>query len=257
LNGFTTRPGDLKDLPAENCSVLILPPMSVFSAEEKNEIRRLHKDGVSLLCAEDCSGLEDIFGVKKAEPVQVSLINGLGDMSGMEDTTDEPLCVSCYSAGKAKTVLTGFDNDGRETPVLTLRRGRKASAAFYTVPPSAVRRADPRDLVCYGRPSVSSLMNLSAARIMRSLSAPAAETSRGSVIGFTDTSGKTRVIVSEDANPAPSGPVSPVVVIRGKNIKNTKIDCDHDFAVTMRAAGEIRLRLHLGENESAVITLHQ
>lgn len=65
--GFGITFDSLEALTAEECDLLIIP--SLANAEEKYiaEIRRLYNDGVNLIALSDISGLEDIFGVKRAE----------------------------------------------------------------------------------------------------------------------------------------------------------------------------------------------
>ena len=65
-NGFALKPETLADLMADECDVLVIPSMKHADAQTIAEIRRLYEAGVNLIGLFDVSGLEDLFGVKRA-----------------------------------------------------------------------------------------------------------------------------------------------------------------------------------------------
>lgn len=67
---FVLKLSTLKSLKAEECDVLVLPTMRYVSDDIRNEVRRLYKEGVSLIAVSHVDGLEDIFGVRETEKTQ-------------------------------------------------------------------------------------------------------------------------------------------------------------------------------------------
>lgn len=65
-NGFALKPETLADLMADECDVLVIPSMKHADEQTIYEIRRLYEAGVNLIGLFDVSGLEDLFGVKRA-----------------------------------------------------------------------------------------------------------------------------------------------------------------------------------------------
>ena len=247
--GFVTRPEDLSGLSAADAHTLVLPPLSTFTDEEREAVRRLHSEGVSLLCSEDVTGLEDVFGVELAEPIRVVRLEGFG----MAETTNDPECVSKYGLSGAEALVWGDSEAGRKTPVLTLRESGGVFAALYTVPPTVVRKMEVGHKHCNGgRSSVSELINQSAVEIMEKIGKPSVRVSEGRLIAFYDSEGGMRIIVSEDAHPAPAVPINPLVSV-GCATGKSAVFSDHAFSSFVDPEGGLSLRLHLKENEATML----
>ena len=103
-HGFQTRMESLKGLKPSQVSLLVLPPLKGVPEEELQEVRRLHKGGVNLLCSEDAASLADLFDVEHASAM--------------------------------------LERNGRK--ILTLKKNGKAYGAFFTIAPSMQQRAKDR-----------------------------------------------------------------------------------------------------------------
>jgi len=233
--------------------------LTKVSQEDLGNIRRLHQGGVSLLAFENVRGLEDLFGVREDDARQVCSIsvndnladNPISTLAGLTEHTVHRACKGMYRAAGADVLLDG------EVPVLFARKTRWGKTALFNIPPTAVRRQSQFNRVCYGRDNISELVNESAKLVLRHLGNPAVETDAGKVIGFTDTKGDRHVIVEEDAHPMPARAIRPLVTLRMPGIKREKISCDKDFSIVSIGRGSARIRLSLGPDEFAVITVRK
>lgn len=255
--GFVTDLDYLSALNATDIDTLILPPLTHVSREHLDEIRRLHEQGVSLLAFEDVAGLEDLFGVTEATPVQVHEIsvnnalvdNPLAALAGLTEYTEHRACVGKYRATTASVLLDA------EVPVLLLNTTPWGQAALYNIAPTAVRRQDQFNRVAIGRASISRLINEATKLVLRRLSRPAVEASEGKVIAFVDEAGGRHLIVAEDAHPFPARAIQPVVTIRLPGLDVDSIHCDREFSIVSADEGSVRLRLYLDPDEFAIISL--
>ena len=66
-NGFALRYDALSTLTADECDLLVLPSLADASDEQRQQIRRLFEAGVNLVAVSRVDGLEDLFGVERAE----------------------------------------------------------------------------------------------------------------------------------------------------------------------------------------------
>lgn len=98
--GFQTRMEWLSGLNSDDVSALVLPPLGGFPENELAEIRRLHENGVNLICSENAASLADLFDVEHAEVL--------------------------------------LEKNGR--PFLTLKRTSNKAAAFFRGAPSMMNR---------------------------------------------------------------------------------------------------------------------
>ncbi len=255
--GFVVRMEDVGKLKPDEVDLLVLPPLCGVSGEELSAIRKLHEKGVSLLGFEDAAGLEDLFGVEDCgRETQVTEITAckediISSLHGMTEESDHTLCLCRYKAAYGSIVLLR-GNEG--VPVLVANRTRWGKTAFYTVPPTVVRRAKAH-IATYGQESISVLINRATALVMRYLGNPLVETSSGKSIAFEDDKGATHIIVSEDAWPQPANPIFTTVTINLPHVKAEKITCDKDFSIAEITPEHVKIRLALREHESARICI--
>lgn len=255
--GFLTRPVDLASLSAGAVSALVLPPLSTLTDEEKRAVRELHEQGVHLLCFENVDGLEDLFGVSVADAVTVSRIEATAALPGLKhvtETTSHPLCVSRYRTDRAAVLLQGASCAGASTPVLTRADNGKAFAALFTVPPTAVRRAHPAK-VSYGHESISPLVNEATRAVMRFLCPSPVRTTAGKLLAFEDGEGRLRIVVEEDAHPAPAVSIQPVITVTVPGARPDRLACDRTCHVLSSSPQAIELRVLLNPHDSAMITM--
>ncbi len=253
--GFVTDFAHLPALGAADIDVLVLPPLTRVSRHDLDQIRRLHEEGVSLLAFEEVAGLEDLFGVTAAGPVQVHDIrvnaalagNPLAPLAALTEYTDHRACVGKYRATTADVLLDA------EVPVLLLNQTRWGQAALYNVPPTAVRRQDQFNRVAYGRASISTLVNEATRLLLRHLSQPAVETSAGKIIAFEDEAGGRHIIVAEDAHPFPARAIRPAITLHLG--EGDTLRCDKEFTILSRDDRGTRLSLHLDPDEFAILSV--
>ncbi|OQA78610.1 MAG: hypothetical protein BWY31_04319 [Lentisphaerae bacterium ADurb.Bin242] len=98
--GFQTRMEWLSGLNPDDVSALVLPPLGGVPENELAEVRRLHENGVNLLCSENAASLADLFDVEHADVL--------------------------------------LEKDG--APFLTLKRSEGKLAAFFRGAPSMMKR---------------------------------------------------------------------------------------------------------------------
>ena len=252
--GVVINEKSLQGLTGQDIDVLILPPLTGASKRSIAEIRRLHeKEGVALFGFEDVSGLEDLFGVKAAKDRQVHRIRpcaGLPDeLQRLSEYTEHRAVRGKYKAAGASVLLDG------EIPVLFSHKTRFGKTSLYNIPPTAVRREDQYNRVGMGRDSISPLINSATQFVLRGLSRKDVETSCCKIIAFRDIAGHHYLVVEEDEHPLPEKVQSPLVTVRGKDLVPGKFDCPENCSVVKHTPELLTLRLHLKENDIAIIPL--
>lgn len=256
--GFVTDFPALAALDADTTDILVLPPLTAAPPETLAQIRRLHAGGVALLAFEEVGGLEDLFGVEpgQMETVhEISVNHAMPDnpLAGMPVTREYTAHRACR--GKYRSAGAGILLDA-EVPVLFLHRnGDGVPAALFNVPPTVVRRQDQPHRVGYGRDSISPLINGAMRLLLRRLSRPQAIVDEGKLIAFRDTGDAVRLIVMEDNHPFPAQSIAPLVTINLPGLSPEKISCDRAFSLLDCTPDRARLRLALGPDEFAVVTI--
>lgn len=254
--GFVVKMEDVVRLDPAAVGLLVLPPLCGVSAPELKSIRAFHEKGVNLVCFENCSGLEDLFGVKPvSENTQITAIsvNAAGrklfpELGTLMENTAHPLCRCCYGNRTATVILDG--NGG--APVLTLNTTRHGLAAFYTIPPTVVKRARAM-IATYGQESISELINRATALVMKKLSDNQVETTEGKTIAFEDDQGTAHIIVEEDAWPRKGREIMPLVTVKIKNVSASDIRCTKEYSLVSLHNDRFTVMMKLGEHETARI----
>jgi hypothetical protein len=255
LAGFVVKMEDLGLLDPADVDTLVLPPLTGLGEAESSLIRELHEKGVSLLGFEAVAGLEDLFGVEAAAEVKVKNIVPSDDpaaepLAGMSETTDHELCVCRHRLTTARSILLSGDG----APVLCLNNSKWGKTAFFTLPPTFVRKAM---TLCpsYGQQSNSELIDAAARLAMRVIGDKEAETSSGVILGFRDRQGSAHLIVEEDRCPEKGEPIRPLVRIKMPGIDPAGISSDKPFELVSVSGSEALLRLSLAADESARLTV--
>ncbi|MFN2351362.1 MAG: hypothetical protein ABR497_05400 [Kiritimatiellia bacterium] len=254
--GFMAALDSLERLAADDTDLLVLPPLLDVPQNILDCIRALHGQGVNLLCFETVAGLEDLFGVVSlAAPVRVRHIRraagALDDTLPGEEYTEHEGCVVRYREAGADVLLAG---DGG-TPVLTCHRTPAGLAALWTVPPTVVCKDVFFECGGYGRESISDLVNGATRALLRRLARPQVSTTEGALSAFWDQAGRARIIVSENAFPAPASAIRPLVTIRLPGLQPGMVECDQSFDIVSATPESLALRLKLAPDECAVITV--
>ena len=205
--GFQLFDDNLGKLSPEQVDTLVLPPLKGMSQKTLKQIRKLHEAGVNLVGHENVEGLEDLFGVKETGVMKnITKVTPAGEFcAGMSEYCDDPRCKGSYLAEGAEILLNA------EIPVLTVKHNRKASAAFFNVPPHLVREDRLRQKIGYGRNGISKLMETAVGELMREFSQTGISISSGRLIACHTKDGAILAIV---ANPDDDNDLSVRVTIQ-------------------------------------------
>lgn len=263
--GFILALDHLDRLSPDVLDTIVLPPLAGLSPETQKHIRRLHEKGVALIGFEDVSGLEDLFGIACSEqPVTIKEmgVTTAGHKQGFQtplvprETCETPACIVRHRENGCDVILDGRDENGRNVaPVLVRHRTTWGQTAFFTVPPTMVRRQSLKNLVSYGKESISPLVNGAMTWILRQLARPQVETTAGKLIAFRDAAGRAHVVVEEDAHPAAARPIAPMVTLRMPGLKPELIRCDRPFNLLEATADAVRIQIQLQPHDSAHVQM--
>lgn len=163
-NGFALKYDVLADMKADECDVLVLPSLKYATEQVIEEIRRLYNEGVNLIAVSDVTGLEDIFGVKKAErTVRLSAVLYSGETEYVRPNDAKLM----YISDGAKAVMTS--DTGEELMFKTDR------TAIINTDVVNLGGADSR-YMCHANTVhiIGRLLRKSLKSILRELSAPLA-----------------------------------------------------------------------------------
>jgi len=259
--GFVADLEAVDQLDPDDVHTLVLPPLTGVSPETQAAVRRLHERGVALVGFEESGGLEDLFGVsRRKRPAALHTVratptgrDGLWkELPGAAEQCETANCLAAYDAKDAQTLIEGLDKNGRVVaPALVCHQTQWGRTAFFTMPPTMVKRLDLKRLVSYGKESRSVLMNRVMALVLRWVGRPMVETTAGKLLAFRDKAGGTNVVVMEDAHPAPAMTIRPVVTLHMPSLNPRDIECDRDWHIVETRPDRLRLSLCLGPHESA------
>lgn len=266
--GFAAGMAEMENLRPGMADLLVLPPLNRDAPAGLIEnIRRLHKSGVNLICSEEACGLEDIFGLEPLEkPVNVAKIKiareyAPGPGHPGEEPASHKLCRALYGVRDAEIILSGAGDAAGEydIPVLSVRRTERGSAAFFNIPPTVVMRDSFLERYVIGQECLSELVREAAVAVLNELSDPVARAKGARVIAFYDSAGRLVIAVEEESvfsrKDVREYPRCVFVEINRPSVKDEDISCDRPFSVFSRTGGRIVLRLLLGRYESALITV--
>ena len=238
MAGFVADMASIDSLDPADVHTLVLPPLAGVSPEFQAAARRLHERGVALVGLEDAGELADLFGVRRRHqevqmhalrlaPVKDEIWSSLP--AGIEQC-ETSHCCSVYDAGVADTVLEGLDASGNTVgPAFVCNKTKWGRTAFFAVPPTMVKRLDLEALVSYGKESRSVLANSAMALALRWVGRPPVETTAGKLIGFYDRAGRINIVIMEDAHPARTQTIHPVLTIHFAGLSRENVKCDHEM----------------------------
>lgn len=205
--GFQLTDENIRLLSPDQTDILVLPPLRGMSPDVLRSIRALHAKGVHLITFENADGLEDLFGVRDTGKMKnITRIEGVGEFCpGLREICDDDRCRGSWTADGAEVLLKA------EIPVLTLRKNKKACAAFFNVPPQLVKEARFSKKPLYGKTGISLLMEKAVQELMRSLSASPVRASAGNLLGCRTKDGASLIVLE---NPDDLQPMTAEVTIR-------------------------------------------
>ncbi|MCF7855641.1 MAG: hypothetical protein K9N51_12640 [Candidatus Pacebacteria bacterium] len=222
--------GELTKLDASDCDMLVLPPLRGITAAQRGAIRTLHDQGVGLVTFDDCSGLEDLFGVRRldtgrriafaARGPDDTLLAGLPRrITSGKVLHDEDVF---YELDGAREILSGWDAANRRVaPVLTIHQAKgRPGAVFFTLGATDVgRREQPLSAASIEGEVISNLIRHGVRAALQRISrAPLRVTPPASVLAFHRTDGRIYAVVMDSSwphVPTGRGPVTTTLRIEG------------------------------------------
>lgn len=255
--GFVLRLEDCGELQADDVDFLVIPPLTGVDEKTKRAIRELHERGVPLLGFEDASGLEDLFGIEESVPIQASEITPDEEMlttnlASLREETKHPLCVIKHKLKGARGLL----KDASGAPVLTMFESGHAKTAFFTLPPTFVKRSR-NSIPTYGQRSNSELVNQATGLVQKMLSRSHVTTSAGTLIAFEDEKNDIHVIVSENSCPLPGKTIRPFMKFNIPKIRPEDISADGDFELLTSDDKSASLRFSLDAYQTMRFTIRR
>ena len=266
--GFFLDISDIDKLDRRRTDVLVLPPMRGATKEQVAAIRRLSQEGVALVCFDDATGLEDLFGIRRLREgiafrsveraAKDTLLTGLETTTLTERVSHEGTV--WYELDGAVEVLSAHDGKHRRVaPLLTLHRPAKGpGAVFFAAGATDVgrRRHQPDDLNLEGE-VISKLVQQALRRGLLAVADPVARVSPpGTVLAFRQPDDSLSVVVMESSWPFSSGaPQNVELTLRGPGAEAAVLECDHVLYEGPRRAGERRVTMTLQPDEVVRLTV--
>jgi hypothetical protein len=266
--GFFLDISDVAKLDRRRADMLVLPPMRGATPEQVAAIRRLHKEGMALVCFDDATGLEDLFGIRRLgegvafrsveRAAKDTLLTGLDTAALTERVAHDGK--ARYELAGATEVLSACDGSHRRVaPMLTLHRTAKGPAAlFFAAGATDVgrRRHQPDDLNLEGE-VLSRLIQLSLRRGLVAVADPVARVSPpGTVLAFRQPDDSLFVVVMEGSWPFSSGlPQEVDLLLRGPGADTATLESEQPLREGPRRAGERRVTMTLEPDEVVCLTV--
>jgi hypothetical protein len=248
--------------------MLVLPPMRGATPEQVAAIRRLYKEGMALVCFDDATGLEDLFGIRRLgegvafrsveRAAKDTLLTGLETAALTERVAHDGTAM--YELAGATEVLSACDGRHRRVaPMLTLHRPAKSPGAlFFAAGATDVgrRRHQPDDLNLEGE-VFSRLVQQSLRRGLLAVADPVARVSPpASVLAFRQPDDSLYVVVMESSWPVGSGlPQEVDLLLRGPGADTATLECEQPLREGPRRAGERRVTMMLEPDEVVCLTV--
>ncbi|MEI7932824.1 MAG: hypothetical protein WCI21_07195, partial [Alphaproteobacteria bacterium] len=266
--GFFLDIADVGKLDRRRADMLVLPSMRGATPEQVAAIRKQYAAGMALVCFDDASGLEDLFGIRRLpEGVAVShveraagdtLLTGLG-----ADVTGERVGFGgtvWYDLAGATEVLSCTDSGHkRVAPMLTLHRpANKPGAVFFAAGANEVtRRASTFGGLTNEGEVLSKLVQHAVRRGLLAVADPVVQvTPPATVLAFRRPDGKLHVVVMEASFPFSIGkPVEVELTLRGAGADKARLECERPLRERPGARGERRVSLTLQPDEAVPMTV--
>jgi len=267
-DGFFLDISDIDTLDQQRTDVLVLPPLRGITEEQIGAIRRLHEKGVSLVCFDDATGLEDLFGVRRLRDgvpfrsveraAKDTLLTGLEQAVVTERVWHDG--TARYELAGAQEVLSAVDeNRRRVAPMLTLKRTAAGPAAlFFAAGATDVgrRRHQPDDLNLDGE-VISPLVQHALRRGLLAVANPMVRVSPpATVLAFHRPDDSLSVVVMESSWPFGNGlPHEVELTLRGPGAEKARVECEHAVREGSRRSGERRMTMTLQPDEVVCLTV--
>jgi len=237
--GFFVDISKVELVSPDHTDLLVLPSMRGATPEQIKAIRRLFGNGVSLLCYDDCTGLEDLFGVRRLrEPAAMEWVAVQDEKSVLAGVPSDRLRDRPRHKGElhyeldgASEILIGTNaNRERVAPLMTIRRTGKAGAVFFTAGSTEIgRHREQLDDTGHEGEVTSDLIRYSLRAALRAIAHPVVTvTPPATALAFERRDGSLYIVVLESSFPHSSRVSAPsdiLVTIHSSRPKTLHLDC--------------------------------
>lgn len=241
--GYTTPVvatfADLDRVTPGMAEFAILPPIEKGTPPETlAAIRRLAERGVPLLAFEAVEGLEDLFGVKPA----LSGARKVGWLPG--EAFSHKMAKGRYEADGAEVMLWGAERaDAAPDVPVAMAKGRNV---FFSVPPTAMRRATLRENYHWGTDALSvNVRRTMREAFARMAPAPAVRSNGGGICAAYTVNGDIVAILYDESpiyNDQIMYPKPVKFAVSAPGIGGMSIEADAPWRVVERSADHVVLR---------------
>ena len=205
-NGFTLNYAALETLTAAQTDCIVLPSLTEAPESAIAHLRKLYKEGVSLIAVGDVGGLEDLFGVRCID--ETYKIGGLADANGRNELIFPDDAHFTYAPTDAEIVLSAVTENGKTIPVVV----RKGRTLLVTAPMDQLGHASfASDCLVYAQ-NISRLFREVMTEQLHALSAPTAVSDNCGITLLEDEHGNTLLLAVDysdyDAKDLSSGKLS-------------------------------------------------
>ncbi len=248
LNGFQLLDKNIATLNAKDVDILFLPPIRGMKKEVLDHIRRLHKEGVSIVSFERADGLEDLFGLKKSDTkTRVNKVTGTDNfLKGQSEYINEDRFAGWYTADGAEILL-----NGDTIPVLTAKQNGKASAIFFNVPPTvAIPDMLHEHQGGIGRDCMSKTMFNAIAEIHKRFGDADATATYGRLIGAKTEDGVILTVFNRTETEKTS-----IITYRKQNKNEKVVSCDAPYQILQDDDNIIKIRVKMVEYDAPFIVI--
>ena len=248
VNGYTTPVvttfGEIGSLDADKAEFVILPPIVADTPSAVlSGIRALHARGVNLLAFEQVVGIEDLFGVRRADERRIGHLTG--------ETFSHALAKARYAAEGGEVALSAAEKPGApfDIPLVVRRKTATGRTVFVNAPPAAIRRASYREGIHWGQDSLCEGLKAAMTDAYAFLSEkPSVKSEHGLVSSARTASGDLIVVVSDEPKTYKDRTVYPVPMrftVRVPGVGDSVVEADTDYSVVTKTRDEITLRLRM------------
>ncbi|MBO4896811.1 MAG: hypothetical protein J5590_00755 [Clostridia bacterium] len=242
---FAMKLDTLSCLSADECDTLVIPTLKYASDKAKENIRKLYESGVSIFAVSDIDGLEDIFGVRKAE--KTVNIDTLVRCDGEEEGIYPNDALFKYEADGADVIL----KSGNGMPVLL----KKGNAVLLNASVSTLGHECSVATPAKSRKNVSRLLRDTFINVLRDISSPIAVGENVGVTMFEDKKGEKHMLCI-DYSPYDNNPKKVKTAVVKLNAKIKEISCDRRHYTIYDENGYVsELRFPIRIHESVMFDL--
>lgn len=241
--GFFMKIDTLKTLSADETDVIVLPSLAEADSEVIAAVRKLYEQGVNLIAVSDIPGLEDIFGVKRADKKFEHKLLTIGDVT--ENVYPKNTAIK-YEADGAEVLAHSEGN-----PIL-MRYNR---TLILNMPLSDISIDTFFDRVQVGRECISKPFMALCKKQIEELSNPLIKGENCGVTAFTDENGNKMLMLIDYSLYHLNDYETPMEKVVKFNMDVKDIECERPVK-KLYADGKLEgFKITMGMHESVFVKL--